>query len=123
MAAPADAGGGGRRMVNMLEAKTHLARLVEAIESREATKVVIARNGRPVARLTALQGPARPRRLGVARGQFTVPESIDAANPLIAKLFEQVSTTPWHALVSMRTALWPQAETLRCGEAGKAGTR
>jgi len=27
--------------------------------------------------------------LGVARGQFTVPDSIDAANPLIAELFEQ----------------------------------
>jgi len=25
----------------------------------------------------------------VARGQFTVPESIDAANPLIAELFKQ----------------------------------
>ncbi len=89
MAAPAATGGGGRRTVNMLEAKTHLSRLVEAIESGEATEVVIARNGRPVARLTALQGAARPRRLGVARGQFTVPESIDVANPLIAELFEQ----------------------------------
>lgn len=73
----------------MLEAKTHLSRLVEAIESGEATEVVIARNGRPVARLTALQKPGQPRRLGVARGQFTIPESIDAANPLIAELFEQ----------------------------------
>ena len=51
--------------------------------------MVIARNGRPVARLTALPGPERPRRLGVARGQFTVPDSIDGANPLIAELFEQ----------------------------------
>jgi len=51
--------------------------------------VVIARNGGPVARLTALPGPERPRRFGVAGGQFTVPESIDAANPLIAELFEQ----------------------------------
>jgi antitoxin (DNA-binding transcriptional repressor) of toxin-antitoxin stability system len=51
--------------------------------------VVIAPNGSPVARLTALVGPERPRRLGVARGQFTVLESIDAANPLIAELFEQ----------------------------------
>lgn len=51
--------------------------------------MVLARNDRPVARLSALAGPQRPRRLGVARGQFTVPESIDAANPLIAELFEQ----------------------------------
>jgi antitoxin (DNA-binding transcriptional repressor) of toxin-antitoxin stability system len=82
-------GSSGRRTFIMLEAQTHLARLVEAIETGAATEVVIARNGRPVARLTALTGPERPRCLGVARGQFTVPESIDAANPLIAELFEQ----------------------------------
>ncbi len=89
MATPAAEGGGGRRMVNMPEAKAHLSRLVEAIETGAASEVVIARNGRPVARLTALPGPERPRRLGVAHGQFTVPDSIDAANPLIAELFEQ----------------------------------
>ena len=50
---------------------------------------MLARNGRPVARLSALAGPERPQRLGVARGQFTVSESIDASNPLIAELFEQ----------------------------------
>jgi hypothetical protein len=89
MTALAAAGDGGSCTVNMLEAKTHLSRLVEAIETGAATEVVIARNGRPVARLTALPGPERPRRLGVARGQFRVPDSIDAAKPLIAELFEQ----------------------------------
>jgi antitoxin (DNA-binding transcriptional repressor) of toxin-antitoxin stability system len=89
MATAAAAGDSGRRTVNMLEAKTHFSRLVEAIETGAASEVVIARNGRPVARLTALPGPERPRRLGVARGRFTVPDSIDAANPLIAELFEQ----------------------------------
>jgi antitoxin (DNA-binding transcriptional repressor) of toxin-antitoxin stability system len=76
-------------MVNMLEAKIHLSSLVEAIETGAASEAVIAHNGRPVALLTALQEPARPRPLGVARGEFTVPDSIDAANLLIAKLFEQ----------------------------------
>ena len=89
MATAAAAGDSGRRTVNMLEAKTHLSRLVVAIETGAATEVAIARHGRPVARLTALQEPARPRSLGVARGLFTVPESIDAANPLIAELFEK----------------------------------
>jgi hypothetical protein len=40
-------GGGGRRTVNMLEAKTHLSRLLAAIETGAATEVVIARNGWP----------------------------------------------------------------------------
>lgn len=79
----------GCRQVNMLEAKTHLSRLVEAIESGAESEVVIARNGRPVARLTGLQTPPRARRLGVARGRFTAPESIDGANPEITALFEQ----------------------------------
>lgn len=82
-------GSGSRiRMVNMLEAKTHLSRLVEAIETGAEREVVIARNGKPVARLTGLQPGRRQRRLGVARDCFTVPESIDAANPMIADLFE-----------------------------------
>ena len=86
---PLASGTGAIRVVNMLEAKTHLSRLVEAIETGAENEVVIARNGRPVARLTGLQAPPRPRRLGVARGRFTLPDSIDAPNLLIADLFEQ----------------------------------
>ncbi len=40
--------------VNMLEAKTHLSRLVEAIESGAETEIIIARNGKAAARLTPL---------------------------------------------------------------------
>lgn len=73
----------------MLEAKTHLSRLVDAIETGAEQEVVIARNGRPVARLTALNSAAQPRRLGVARDAIRLPDSIDGCNPLIAALFEQ----------------------------------
>jgi hypothetical protein len=52
-------------------------------------EVVITRRCRPVAQLTGLQAPTRPRRLGVAHGRFTLPGSSDAANPLIADLFER----------------------------------
>ncbi|MDM7938169.1 MAG: type II toxin-antitoxin system prevent-host-death family antitoxin [Cyanobium sp. CZS 48M] len=76
-------------VVNMLEAKTHLSRLVESIETGEHSEVVIARNGRPVARLTSLRPAIQQRRLGVAKGSFRVPASIDDDNPLILDLFEQ----------------------------------
>jgi prevent-host-death family protein len=76
-------------VVKMLEAKTHLSRLVESIETGEQSAVVIARNGRPVARLTSLQPAVQQRRLGVAKGSFRVPASIDDDNPLILELFEQ----------------------------------
>ena len=88
-ASPAPPPPAGVRIVNRLEAKTQLSRLVEAIELGQDTEVVSARNGRPVARLTGLEPRRRPRRLGVAKGLFVAPASMDAANPLLVELFEQ----------------------------------
>ena len=80
--------------VNMLQAKTHLSRLVEALEKGEERAVVIARNGRPVARLVPAT-PASPvaRRLGVAKGIFQVPDDIDSHNAEVARLFTAGSGT------------------------------
>jgi len=39
------------RAVNMLQAKSSLSRLVEAIEQGQEREIVIARNGRPAAKL------------------------------------------------------------------------
>lgn len=72
--------------VNMLEAKTNLSKLVEAVETGAESEVVIARNGRPVARLVAFH-PAEGQRIGVAKGAFVVPDSIDAANIELEELF------------------------------------
>ncbi len=73
--------------VNMLQAKSSLSRLVDAIESGREREIVIARNGRPAARLvpmaTAFDGP----RIGVAKGRFEVPDDIDASNEDVARLF------------------------------------
>ncbi len=56
--------------VNILEAKTHLSRLVESIESGAETEVVIARNGKPVARLVPLDAKPITTRLGIAEGLY-----------------------------------------------------
>jgi prevent-host-death family protein len=74
-------------VVNMLEAKTNLSRLVEAVESGAETEIVIARNGRPAARLVAVRRPNTGRRLGVAKGAFTLPDTIDAHNATVEALF------------------------------------
>lgn len=66
--------------VSVYDAKTHLSRLLDAVEAGE--EVVITRNGHPVARLVrALPTPRR--RFGtmpgvaVVRGDFDEPISID----------------------------------------------
>jgi prevent-host-death family protein len=73
--------------VNMLQAKSNLSRLVEAIEQGEEREIIIARNGRPAARLVPIESAAPSLRIGVARGVFEVPDDIDAHNDEVARLF------------------------------------
>jgi len=57
--------------VNMHEAKTALSKLVAEIESGVEQEIIIARNGKPVARLVPIdEAQLQPRRLGLADGQF-----------------------------------------------------
>lgn len=74
-------------IVNMFEAKSTLSKLVEAVESGREREIVIARNGRPAARLVPMEASVRGPRLGAARGLFEVPESIDGHNEEVARLF------------------------------------
>lgn len=78
------------QVVNMLDAKTSLSRLVQDLESGAAAEFIIARNGRPAARLVplALRDLDRSRRIGVARGQFVVPDDTDSSNAEILRLVE-----------------------------------
>ncbi len=67
--------------VNIHAAKTHLSRLVEQAAAGE--EIVIARAGRPVARLVPLSAPdaGSKRRLGVLAGQLALPADFDASLP------------------------------------------
>jgi antitoxin (DNA-binding transcriptional repressor) of toxin-antitoxin stability system len=74
--------------VNMLQAKSSLSRLVDDIEMGRENEIIIARNGRPAAKLVPLDsGNILGPRLGVAKGLFEVPDSIDEMNDEVAKLF------------------------------------
>ena len=65
------------RSVNIHEAKTHLSRLLELVELGEP--VVIARNGRPIARIVPFRGEVRePGRL---KGKIRIGDDFDAPLP------------------------------------------
>jgi prevent-host-death family protein len=63
------------RVVNMHEAKTKLSELVAEVEAGE--EVILARAGKPVARLMPLR-KARPRRLGRWKGKVRMSKDFDA---------------------------------------------
>lgn len=54
------------KLVNVHEAKTHLSRLLETVRAGET--VVIAKSGKPCARLLSYE-PPRPRRPGLLKGK------------------------------------------------------
>lgn len=65
------------KTVNIHEAKTQLSKLVE--EASKGESFVIAKAGKPVVKVTALNAPtgSQVRRLGFMAGQISVPEDFD----------------------------------------------
>ena len=65
--------------VNVLEAKKHFSRLLRRVAAGE--EIIIANRGVPVARLVPVPVEATTRKLGLFRGQITIPEDFDAPLP------------------------------------------
>jgi prevent-host-death family protein len=74
--------------INIHEAKTHLSRLVERAAAGE--EIVIAKAGKPLARLVPYAPTARaPRRLGMFKGEIDIPDDFDAPlAEVVLRLFE-----------------------------------
>ena len=79
------------KMVNIHAAKTHLSRLID--EVGEGQEIVIARAGRPVAKLVAFEPARRHRRgFGALKGRIRIGRDFDA--PLPAALARAFGVTP-----------------------------
>lgn len=64
------------KVINIHEAKTHLSRIVDEVAA--GREVVIAKAGKPMARLTPLSETPRPKKLGQLRGKLRVPDDFNA---------------------------------------------
>jgi prevent-host-death family protein len=65
--------------VNIHDAKTHFSKLIERVLLGE--EIVIAKAGRPVAKLVPIAPESRDRQPGSAKGTFVVPPDFDAPLP------------------------------------------
>jgi prevent-host-death family protein len=63
------------RTINIHAAKTHLSRLVEDAAGGE--EIVIAKAGKPLARLVPLAATPAKRKLGMLDGKFSIPDDFD----------------------------------------------
>jgi prevent-host-death family protein len=67
-------------IVNIHAAKTHLSRLLE--EAAAGAEIIIAKSGKPIARLAPLtDAPRRKRTLGLLAGQAVIPPAFDEPLP------------------------------------------
>lgn len=72
--------------INIHEAKTQLSKLVDQAVKGEA--FVIAKAGKPLVKVAALDSPDAPQRLGFLAGEIVVPKDFDRMGAAeIAALF------------------------------------
>lgn len=73
------------QVVNMHQAKTQLSKLVEKTQNGE--DVIIAKAGKPVAKLVAYKEKFKPRKPGALKGKIFVPDDFNEEDEEINKLF------------------------------------
>ncbi|MBI3680384.1 MAG: type II toxin-antitoxin system prevent-host-death family antitoxin [Acidobacteria bacterium] len=70
---------------NISQAKAQLSALIEEVQ--KGNEVILAKAGKPVARLVAYQGPAHPRTPGSMAGQIWIAPDFDALPDDMAEAF------------------------------------
>ena len=73
------------KIINIQAAKTHLSRLVE--EAAAGEEIVLAKAGKPIARLVPYRGTGEKRRLGAWKGKVRIGKDFDAEHPEVIQLF------------------------------------
>jgi prevent-host-death family protein len=74
------------KQVNVYEAKTQLSKLLQQVEAGD--EIVIARHGKPIARLVPIQRTATPRQLGSLRGKIWIAPDFDEPDAELIDLME-----------------------------------
>lgn len=76
-------------IINIHDAKTHLSRIVDDVAA--GAEVVIAKAGKPMARLVPLEPKVRRKKLGLLKGRIKVPDNFNAPlSPEVLADFEGV---------------------------------
>lgn len=102
------------KTVDIREAKTRLSRLVD--EAAAGTEVIIAKAGKPMARLSPLTSPVKKKRLGLLKGRIRIagdfneplPDealaSFEGSQPCGSRGTRTCSSGPWDPARTPSTA-------------------
>lgn len=74
-------------VINIHEAKTHLSRIVEEVAAGK--EIVIAKAGKPMARLVPMQPGVTKKHLGLLKGKIKIPADFNKPLPAsVLRLFD-----------------------------------
>lgn len=80
------------QIFNIHEAKTNLSKLIE--KAQKGDEVIIAKAGKPVAKLSSYEEKLKPRKLGLWKGKVWVADDFDDEDEEINKLFYEGEIFP-----------------------------
>jgi prevent-host-death family protein len=63
------------RVINIHEAKTHLSKIVDDVAA--GAEVIVAKAGKPMARLSPISTARRKKKLGLLKGRIKVPDDFN----------------------------------------------
>jgi len=76
------------KQVNIHEAKTHLSALLQLVE--QGKDIIIARKGKPIAKLSEYKEEKKERQLGLMKGQIEIADDFDVLPDDIARAFGMI---------------------------------
>lgn len=80
------------QIYNIHEAKTNLSKLIE--KTLKGEEIIIAKAGKPVAKLSFYEEKLKPRKLGLWKGKVWVSNDFDEEDEEINKLFYEGEIFP-----------------------------
>lgn len=80
------------QIANIHEAKTNLSKLIQQVE--KDGEVIIARAGKPVAKLVAYKEKLKPRKFGLWKGKVWISEDFNDEDEEFNKLFYEGEIVP-----------------------------
>jgi prevent-host-death family protein len=85
--------GSQKEPISLYEAKTHLSELVDRASAGE--EIIIAKNGKPMARLIPLEKPRKKVTFGLGKGKVEIPRDFDAPLPEETLALFEGRASPW----------------------------
>lgn len=80
------------QIANIHQAKTNLSKLLQEVE--KGKEVIIAKAGKPVAKLVAFKEKKKPRKMGQLKGKIWISPDFDEEDEEINKLFYEGEIEP-----------------------------